>query len=481
MTIKRLTGLLASVALFGASLPHPVYAAGSLSNLPVVGGSAYCSSWIGSPTGQALPTGTGGGTGAGAVCAQMVPAGPPSPTGDMMSFVDIPDNAAGGAQPQSALMPFGLYGTDYNNLTTDGDFGVNLWQRPAVEYAGISPTTYVMTADRWAAVSAGDVMTVTKNTPISSAADYLGNIGLYSWMRVARPSGTPTSSMCEVRVLDQKASAKLIGNNAVLSFWGYAPSTYSATSGDVQVSIAYYTATDSATPGTNTGLFALSASGQAGGIAGYTAVTAGQGLGGTTSSNAAGIETIPFTTTPTRYSVYGAIPSTAIGVGISFCGTPTLTTTVATDYFEIEGVQLEAKSSTVTTQFPAGVVSPRGYQYVQPADEMRRELYYSYILQEGATLPPLTSIPVLCSASTAALITVPLPMYMREIPSFTLNAAGGWKIQTAVAQTAIGTTTLVSANTTTAELTSAAACTTTVPYQLVATGTTGTMTFSAEP
>jgi hypothetical protein len=87
---------------------------------------------------------------------------------------------------------------------------------------------------------------------------------------------------------------------------------------------------------------------------------------------------------------------------------------------------------------------------------------------------------VLCSASGAALIAMQFPVQMRGTPTLTVTA-GGYSIQTAVAVTAIGTTTLSVASPQHATLTSGAACTTTLPYQLKGTNTTGSFVFSAEP
>jgi hypothetical protein len=484
---KLRLAVLAGIALLAA--PIAAMAAGDWATLPVVGGAPFCASNVtgtGGPTAPYLvtpanPQGTTQG-----ICGQTVPAGPPDTSGIMTLPVDT--NLAGGASPQTAVVPLVLLGSINvkENRIIGGDFATNAWQRGTTPVSGASPTTYVMSADRWFAISASNVMTVSKVTPAATAADYLGNVGLNSWMRVARPSGTPSGTSCVGQVLDQEQSQQLIGSNAVFSFYGYAPATFSAANSAITVSVAYYTATDSATPGTNTATFALSGSGQSSGIAGYTANVAGFSLG-TTGSIASGVATIDLSTTPTRYAVYAPIPAAnasgtqVIGVGVTLCDTPTLTTTVATDYFEIEGAQLQGLPSAVANNLPNGVITPTGFERRPIPIEQALEYYYSWGLKEPAAGTLTSGVPVLCSATANALIGIALPETMRAIPALTLTA-GGWKIQTAVAQTAIGTTTLVSGSTAQqVTLTSAAACTSTLPYQLVGTGTTGLLMFSAEP
>ena len=431
MFMRRIVAGLAAVSLLAMPLAtSPTYAAGSVENLPVIGGSSYCASTV---SGVTLPTGQGPygvspgstqGTGQG-ICGQTVPAGPAALSGEELIKVDV-NNGNGGAPQQTALIAsssLGTFGANVNRII-GGDFTTNLWQRGTTPLSGASPATYQMAADRWFAISASNVMTVSKQTPGASAADYIGSTGILSWMRVARPSGTPSGSSCVGQILDQKASSALIGNNGVLSFWGYAPTTFSATNQSVAVSIAYYTAGDSATPGTNTATFALSASGQASGITGYTAATAGVGPN-TTGVLASGVETINFTATPTRYTVYAPIPAAntggtqVIGVGVSFCATPTATTTVTTDYFELAGVQLQAQPSTVTTAFPAGVISPTAFQLRFPSEEARLELPYSYVLTDGAAAQRYGVGQALTTGTANVFTQFPVPM--REAPTLTVG------------------------------------------------------------
>ena len=398
MKAMRLSAaLLASASLVSGPMTPTAHAAGTFSTLPVAGSPSFCASWIGSPTGQTGATGTGGGTGAGAVCAQTTPANPSWPTGSELIPADVPANSATGANPQTEVIPAAALGNPINRLI-GGDFTTNLWQRGTTPISGVSPTTYYYGPDGWLAESASNVMTVSRNPSsgvlASSAADYLGN-GIGAWMRVARPSGTPSGTSCVGQVLDQQASLPFIGNNAILTFWGYAPTTFTASNYNISVTISYNTAADSATAGTNSATFGLSMSAQASGIANYTAATQGT-LPGTSGTLASGSETIALSTTPTRYGVYAGIPaytgsSQVTSVGVSFCATPTGTNTVTTDYFELTGVQLEARPDpTIGAQFTSptgaqfGVVTPAPFQLITPSDEWRRE----YARFE-ATHPPI--------------------------------------------------------------------------------------------
>lgn len=447
--------LLASASLISAPVA-PAYAAGSMSTLPVVGGSSFCSSWIGSPTGQTTITGTGGGTGAGAVCGQTIPAGPPSLDGSVIIQGDVTANAAGGAQPQTVVIPVGILGGVPRNRIIGGDFSTNLWQR-GTTFTAISPTAAQMTADRWWIYSASNVMTVTKSTPANTAADYIGNLGITSWMRVARPSGTPSGASCVGQTLDAATAAPLIGKNAVFSFYGYAPTTFSAAGYDVVVTIADFTAADAAGTqatigyaGANSSTFAL------GTTTGYTALQPilGAGTPGTVSTTAA---TIPLSTTPARYVVAASIPAanaagTAItSVGVQVCATPTATTTVSTDYFEMAADQLEAKPSTVTPQFPNGVISASGFETRITTLEASYELAYSYVINESASIVNYRGI---CGMSTSSIANcnIQFPVPMRITPAMKYTA--GFE---ASATTASTSATACTGLTTSATLTGSAA------------------------
>ncbi len=424
--------------------------------------------------------------GNGGVCNQYAPAGPAEDNGSSVIPTDTRSIANQGQQ--TVLTPLSTLGHNSRmNRLIGGDFSTNLWQRGTTPVSAATPSTTVIGADRWAVYSSGNTVTVTKQT---AAADTIPSLGFYASQRVSRPSGTNATQICVGQVLDKLAAAPLVGNNAVFSFYALAGAGLSAVANNnITATIAYYTAADSATPLTNTDAF------MKGTITGYTAVTAGGGIvqvigrgspnATNTASISAGVATVGISTTWTRYSVYGKIPTataagTAVtGVGVTLCYTPASGTGGSTEWFEFTGAQLQATSSTVTDALPAGVTAPSGFERRPAQQEEALQYYYTWRLNEtnGAVYPGA----VLCTATANAWIALQPPVAMRETPTVAVTA-GGLSIRTAAAVTGIGTTTLLSGSTAqTLSLTSGAACTSTLPYQLVGTNTTGSFTFSAEP
>lgn len=493
MKLKTRLGMAAAFLAVAGTL---ALAAGNWSTLPVVGGASFCASTVTGAGGLGGITGQGQAS-TGSICGQTVPAGPPALTGSETFPADT--NLAGSAPPQTVVIPVGVLGYHVNRLI-GGDFATNLWQRAAASFAAVSPTAAVMTADRWWAYSASNVMTVTKQTPASSAADYLGNIGFYSWMRVARPSGTPSGASCVGQTLDKEAAAPLIGNNAVFSFYGYAPATFSASNFNVVVTVAYFTAADAAATqatigfaGGNSSTFAL------GTTTGYTAAIAGVSPG-TTGTVASGAATIPLSTTPTRYAVYAPIPSanaagTAVtGVGVQICATPTLTTTVSTDYFEFTGAQLQALSSVATQNLPNGIISPTGFERRYPAVEQVLQQYYSYVLTESATTVQSRTVCHFTTANSAMQcpIVYPVPLRIAPVAKYTTGFQGFTTTAETTANACTGLTTdatvtfIPSVSQTMVQCAIASGTTAAVGLSMtlwdLGTGSaTGVMQFSAEP
>lgn len=434
MARSRLRSL--GVGLLAAAVASTaVYAAGLFPGFPIVGGASYCTSQS-----------TAGVPGTAAVCNSTAPAGPPSITGNELIPADT--GLASGQSPQTVVIPTSMLagigqGSERNRLR-GGDFTTNLWQR-GTTFTALTPTTAAYTADGWWTYSSGNTTTITKQT---GASDIILGSGARASMRVSRPSGTDVTPICVGQILPSTATSQFLGNNAVFSFWSMAPTTFSPQNDSIDVTLAYATAADSATVNTNTDAFAK------GTIAGYTVVST---------------VNVPQTQTFTRYSVAGLIPTTATTVGVKICFTPLASTGASTDWFEFALAQLEA---TNTNNASPGSFARRSF-----AAESQLQQSYSYGLVENTNV--IYAGGVLCSATANALIAVPLPQ-MRGTPTVAVTA-GGYSIQTAVAVTAIGTTTLLAATSQHATLTSAAACTSTLPYQLKGTNTTGLLMFSAEP
>ncbi len=88
-----------------------------------------------------------------------------------------------------------------------------------------------------------------------------------------------------------------------------------------------------------------------------------------------------------------------------------------------------------------------------------------------------------CIASGNANFPVNFVPPLRAIPATATSTltAGGYSIRTAAAVTAIGTITILGASKTSAAINSTGACTTTLPYVISGTNTTGLILFVAEP
>ena len=478
--------MLKKIFLAGAALVTTValaVGAGYFPGWPVVGGNS---------TSQCVNNVNG-------ACVQYAPAGPSVLNGNEMIPADT--GLSSGQNPQTVLIPASLLAGGQNRLI-GGDFTTNLWQRGTTPLSNALPASAEMTADRWWVISPTGTVDVLKTTPSATAADYLGNLGFYNGLEVRRHTGTNTAGLtCIGQTLDSKQAAPLVGNNAVLSFYGYAPSTYTATSSNITVSIAYYTAADAAaaTQGTlqytgpNSQAAASSTAALAGGITGYTAAIGGISVGGGTVSS--GVATISLSATPTRYAVYAPIPATnsagtaITGVNVGICGAFEGATAVTTDFFELFAVQLEAKSGTASANLPNGVTSPSGFDKRLASLEAAYQYYYSYVLNESTS----NYFAATCGDSTASVANcnLPFPVAMRLPPSvkyttgfsaFTTTAMSALApcSAAALATASIGTSTPSVSNVMVICTASVVPAAGSVNF-LVNNGTTGVISASAEP
>jgi hypothetical protein len=495
----------AGVAALAITLAGAVaWGAGIFSTLPIVGANSFCASYIGSPTGQTGATGTGGGTGAGAVCGQTEPAGPTALTGEELIPADIPNTL--GANPVTIAIPASVLGNATNRLI-GGDFTTNLAQRSATAkgvtaLASTSPTAAIITADRWWMIAPAAGLTATIDSTASTAV--VPGFNNTKALRIARTSSGAAGISCVGQTLDAAASAPLIGNNAVFSFYEFNGSTQSATNGNITVNVDYTSATDGAATqatlgyaGLNGSLFALGDVGLlSAGPTNMTRAIAGVSPG-TTGTVSAGVATIAASTTWTRYAVYAPIPvnvpgtTTAVtSVSVSVCWTPIATTAVATDYIEIEAAQLEAKPSTATASMPAGVISPTAFDRRAAATEQVLQQYYWYFNYENQSLASAVATCENTSTSVTQCF-VPWPVQMRLAPVVKYTA--GFQAFAQVAETSVSACSALAAATTLATVPTNAgalvACTASVgaagtANHLLALGTSsasGIISASAEP
>jgi hypothetical protein len=502
--VRLLAAVGASIAVIGIPL---AYAAGLFPGLPIVGGSAYCT---GFSSFQQTPT-TPGVTQSPTQCNSTAPAGPVGLTGSELIPADT--GLAGGAAPQTVLIPSALLTTttlngSMTNRLIGGDMTTNPAQRLSTtkgiaSLATLSPTAAVITADRWWVIAPAAGVTVTMDSTAATAV--IPGFNNTKALRLARTTSGAAGIMCVGQTLDQAAAAPLIGNNAVFSFWLSEGAGMSATAGNFTVNVDYYTAADTAatqaTLGFAGGNGSLAALGDVGlisaGPTNFTRAIAGFSPG-TTGTVAAGVATIQGSTTWTRYSVYAPIPVNApgtttpvTGVSVSICFAPAATTAITTDWIEVNGMQLEAKPSTVTPNQPAGVISPSAFER-RPAQVEAALAYYYWIYNfESQTLVSTVASCADVSVTVANCYYVfPVPMRLAPVMKFTT----GFQLFTTTAYTTLGACTTLSASASLATVPSTVGalinCTAgTVPAagtanQLMTLGTasaTGIIVASAEP
>ena len=435
--MKLKTKFLAGALLaLGIGMPAVLEAAGMFTTWPVIGGPSFCASNVTGSTGQ--------------ICGQTVPAGPNSLSGSELIPLDV-NSGNTGAPQQSAVVPSGMLGTALNRLF-GGDFIINLAQRlnsskGIAALANVALAPAIITADGWWAYSTGSNATFTI---ANGATEILPALNTTKALRVARPSGaTPSGATCIGQTLDLNASSPLIGNNAVFSFYALNGATMSASGGAVTAQISYSSAADTAgtqaslgSAGGNGSKFALAGSGQAGGPTNYTVATPILSPGVTGSVATTGVVTIPLSTTWTRYSFAAPIPvnipgsTTAVtNVSVQICALFTATTAVSTDWFEVQGLQLEAASALSTPALPNGIISPRAFERRLPAFEAALEYSYLYFNYEQQSLG--LTLNGMCEnvATTTANCLVTFPVPMRITPALQFTA--GFQVFAQVAETSL--------------------------------------------
>jgi hypothetical protein len=466
------------------------YANGIWNGLPIVGdpGNVTCLSYGSTPS--TLPGN----------CNQFSPQGPTGLTGNEMIPADTGNN-----NPASIYIPVGLLGNSTNRLI-GGDMTTNPAQRLSTtkgiaSVAGLSPTAAVMTADRWWTIAPAAGVTVTIDSTAATAV--IPGLNNTKALRLARTSSGAAGIMCIGQTLDAAASQPLIGNNAVFSFWESNGSAQSATAGSFTVNVDYTSAADAAASqstlgfaGANGSLFALGDVGLlSAGPTNMTRAIAGFS-NGTTGTITAGVATIKGSTTWTRYGVYAPIPVNVPGtttpvtsVSVSICFTPTLTTAITTDWIEVNGMQLEAKSSTASALAANGITSPSAFERRSAAFEQVLSQYYWYYNFESQTA--ITTVASCASVTVTTMnCLIPFPTQMRIVPNVKYTA--GFQAFVQAAETSVGACTALAAATSYASVPSTssalATCTSATqvvgPNHLTTLGTasaTGIISASAEP
>lgn len=214
----------------------------------------------------------------------------------------------------------------FRNKIINGDG--NIAQRASS--AALGATVSYVSMDRWAARQTGTPnAALYKNTTVIPS-------GFSSAMQLYRPSSSTATGVLELlQALDSVNSIPLQGGTVTLSFYAKAGATFSASGSNIGVSIFASTGTDQG----------------AASMGGWTGAT--QPINVTQS----------ITTTWTRYTFSGTIPSTTTQLGLYINWTPT-GTAGADDGLYITGVQLEKGPTATPFEYrPYGLEALLCYRY----------------------------------------------------------------------------------------------------------------------
>lgn len=215
----------------------------------------------------------------------------------------------------------------FRNPVLNGCFRV--WQRGTSVSASSTSLTY--TADRWAFLQSAGTVAATIAQQTNPAT------GVYSSVRVQRNNGnTNINTIAFGHTIESRDAVRLQGQQVTLSFYAKAGATFSASGITAQL---------------------------------CTGTTADEGTSAMFNSTWAGFaatlnSSISLTTTRTRYTVSGTIPSGALEIGVKFLFVP-VGTAGASDYFEIDSVQVETGS----------VASPFEYRSMEVETSLCRRFY----------------------------------------------------------------------------------------------------------
>lgn len=386
-----------------AGLCTAAYADGMFSTLPIIGSASFCASTV-----------TGAGGLLGSICAQTVPAGPPALTGLELIPADYP----GGAGPtQNVAIPSGLLGgypITPRNLLDNSAFIVQQRGTGAVTCAttgGLGPAAATAYGpDRWGCV--GNVTSGQGRMQIVTSSP-TPPVGFQNVVKVWRNSAALTQPVCAIQAVPSAdvIAAVGTGRQLTLSFQAAALAGLAADNNNL-ISAVVVTGT-----GTDEGLGSFTAS---------PAITPAF-TGVATPVN----QTIPVTTTFSRYSVSFTPLSTVTELAVELCFTPTATGAGATDGFAFVGAQLEVAPS------------PTPYEWHSYQWEFSKATRYFYAINEPATAIGVGIIGSTATTSTCQT-TFPFPQVMRVAPTFTSfgTALSGstWKINNAAATTVLATT-----------------------------------------
>jgi hypothetical protein len=266
------------------------------------------------------------------------------------------------------------------NLAINGSGAVA--QRNAGSVAITSSILYG-SIDRFAAISytaAGTISRITTGLPTAAT----NNVVFPSGFRFGRNNAvTNTGTIAISQALETINSTVAAGKQVTLSYWAKAGANYSSASSIFNANVQTGTGTDQA-------------------------VNAGGGWTGFAFPLAS---TPTITTSWAFYSITGTVASTATQLEILFSYAPT-GTAGADDNVYITGVQLEVGSA------------PSEFEFESFETTLRKcQRYFTRVAySSGAYIAT-----AMCRAANAAYWSMPLPVYMRIIPTIS-NALGTWAV-----------------------------------------------------
>jgi hypothetical protein len=196
--------------------------------------------------------------------------------------------------------------------------GCDIWQRGTSFPSGVGlGQSVVYSADRWHWYRGGN------DTGSTLTRQSAGLTGFNYCMRIQRNSGNTSTQTLGLRyTLETADSLRFAGKTITFSFYARKGSDYSATGSLFRVFLPYGTGTDQV-------------------VHSFTGFT-----------QALSSSTVTLTSTWTRFTFTGSIPSNATEIGLEMFADPTGTAGV-NDYMEITGLQLE-EGSVATTFSRAG-------------------------------------------------------------------------------------------------------------------------------
>ena len=295
----------------------------------------------------------------------------------------------------------------FRNILDGGDFSVNPWQRNigglasgGVISSAISNTvTYF--ADRWFAVGGASSSILMAKVAESSLT------GFSSSLKLSRSSANSnTANINFGQVVETLDSIRLQGQIVTLSFYAKQGANYSGGALTVQII--------SGTSSNDTAANMVSSS------------WSGQSVVAT--------KAVALSTSMTRYSLAGSVPSNCTQIGVLFTWTPS-GTAGTDDSITFNGVQLEVAGTSVNTGGTVTIQpSPSQFEHRDAQVELEICQRYAWVIPEPAS-GVIVGIGGAVAAANNQVFYMATPVQMLKAPTVTVSA-GSFKVAAAAAAAA---------------------------------------------